>query len=61
MGIRADAATGRNTWFGEGDLYKGTSPHIVGTSPVYDLTSGGDINLRWDRAQDNGSGFTLQA
>jgi len=61
LGFRADAAKGRNTWFAEGDLYKGNSPHIVGTSPVYDQTSGGDINLRWERMKDNGSGFTLQA
>jgi len=61
FGFRADAVSGHNTWFAEGDLYKGASPHIVGTAPVYDQTSGGDVNLRWDRAQDNGSGFTLQA
>ncbi len=26
------------------DAYRGNSPHIVGTSPLYDETSGGDVN-----------------
>jgi len=56
-----DLASGRDAYFMEGDIYQGTSPHIVGTSPVYDQTSGGDINLRWQRSEENGSGFTLQA
>ena len=60
LGFRADLASGRDAYFMEGDIYQGTSPHIVGTSPVYDQTSGGDINLRWQRSEDNGSGFTLQ-
>jgi iron complex outermembrane receptor protein len=61
LGMRADYAAGRNSYFAEGDLYRGNSPHIVGTSPVYDQTSGGDINLRWQHAAADGSGFTLQS
>jgi iron complex outermembrane receptor protein len=60
LGIRADKASGRDAYFMEGDLYLGDSPHIVGTTPLYDKTSGGDINLRWQRTNDNGSGLTLQ-
>ena len=61
LGFRADLASGRNSYFAIGDLYKGDSPHIVSTTPLYDGTSGGDINLRWQRSGDHGSGFTLQA
>jgi len=59
-GLRADLSSGRDTYFAEGDLYRGNSPHIVGTSPLYDETSGGDINLRWQRDLKGGSGFYLQ-
>jgi iron complex outermembrane receptor protein len=61
LGFRADLSSGRDAYFAEGDLYQGISPHIVGTTPVYDNTSGGDINLRWQRQMQSGSGFTLQA
>ena len=60
LGFRADLTSGHDSYFAEGDLYQGDSPHIVGTSPAYDQTSGGDINLQWQRSTDNGSGFTLQ-
>jgi len=61
LGFRADIAFGRNAYFAIGDIYQGTSPHIVSTTPIYDKTSGGDINLRWQHNGDRGSGFTLQA
>jgi iron complex outermembrane receptor protein len=61
LGFRADLNSGHDSYFAEGDLYQGDSPHIVGTSPVYDQTSGGDINLQWQRSTGNDSGFTLQA
>ncbi len=61
LGFRADLTSGHDSYFAEGDLYQGDSPHIVGTTPVYDRTSGGDINLQWQRATGNDSGFTLQA
>jgi iron complex outermembrane receptor protein len=60
VGFRADLTSGRNAYFAEGDAYRGDSPRIISTMPVYDGTSGGDINLRWERTADNG-GFTLQA
>jgi iron complex outermembrane receptor protein len=60
-GFRADFAAGRDTYFAEGDAYRGDSPHIVGTTPVYDETSGGDINVRWQRDLQGGSGFYVQA
>jgi iron complex outermembrane recepter protein len=60
LGFRGDLDSGHNAYFAAGDLYIGTSPHIVGTTPFYDQTSGGDINLRWEHTADTGSGFTLQ-
>jgi iron complex outermembrane recepter protein len=45
----------------EGDLYKGTSPHIVGAAISNDQTSGGDLNFRYQTAQANGTGLTVQA
>ena len=61
LGFRADIAFGRNAYFAIGDIYQGTSPHIISATPIYDKTSGGDINLRWQHNGDRGSGFTLQA
>jgi iron complex outermembrane receptor protein len=61
VGFRADLASNRDTYFAEGDAYRGNSPHIIGTTPVYDETSGGDINLRWDRAFSQTNGFYVQA
>ncbi|MGC2621455.1 MAG: TonB-dependent receptor plug domain-containing protein [Acidobacteriaceae bacterium] len=60
LGLRADKTSGRDAYFMEGDLYRGDSPHIIGTTPQYDETSGGDINLRWQRTFNDASGFTLQ-
>lgn len=60
FGFRADLDKGRDQYFLEGMIYGGDSPHIVGTSPVVDQTSGGDLNLRWERENTNGTGFTLQ-
>jgi iron complex outermembrane receptor protein len=45
----------------EGDLYKGTSPHIVGTAVSNDQTSGGDVNFRYQTAKANGTGLLVQA
>jgi iron complex outermembrane recepter protein len=61
VGARLDAVAGRDTYFAEADAYLGTSPHIVGTTPLYDTTSGGDVNLRWQRDLKNGQGFYVQA
>ena len=61
VGFRADYAAGRDTYFAEGDAYRGNSPHIVGTSPVYDETSGGDINVRWQRDLSQTNGLYVQA
>ena len=61
VGFRADRTSGRDTYFAEVDAYLGDSPHIVGTTPLYDQTSGGDINLRWQRDFKGGDGFYLQA
>jgi len=60
VGFRADLTSGPNVFFAEGDAYRGNSPHLIGTLPVYDETSGGDINLRWERQLHDGSGFYLQ-
>jgi iron complex outermembrane receptor protein len=61
FGFRADLSEGRDGYFLEGAIYGGDSPHIVGTSPVVDQTSGGDVNFRWERENTNGTGFTLQS
>lgn len=61
VAIRADYASGRDTWFAEGNAYRGDSPRIVGTTPLYDETSGGAINARWDRQLNQGNGFYVQA
>ncbi len=61
VGFRGDLASGRNSYFAEGDAYRGNSPHIVGTAIAYDETSGGDINVRWRRELNNGTGFYVQA
>jgi len=45
----------------EGDLYKGTSPHIVGTAVSNDQTSGGDVNFRYQTVRADGTGLTAQA
>jgi iron complex outermembrane receptor protein len=59
-GFRADYDAGRDTYLAEGDAYRGNSPHIVGTAPLYDEVSGGDINLRWERRLNDASGFYVQ-
>lgn len=61
LGFRLDLTSGRDTIFAEGDIYKGDSPRILGGTPVYDGTSGGDINMHWERTTSSGSGCILQA
>jgi iron complex outermembrane receptor protein len=61
VGARMDRVSGRDTFFAEGDAYRGNSPHLVGTTPLYDEVSGGDVNLRWQRDFKSGQGFYLQA
>jgi len=61
VGVRADYAMGRDTFFAEGDAYRGDSPHIVGTTVVSDETSGGDINVRWQRDLSKTDGFYVQS
>jgi len=61
VGFRADYTSGGNEFMAEGDAYRGNSPRIVGVTPLYDEVSGGDINLRWERARQSGDGFYLQA
>jgi iron complex outermembrane receptor protein len=61
FGFRADLDKGRDSYFLEGMIYGGDSPHIIGTSPVVDQTSGGDVNFRWERENADGTGFTLQS
>ena len=45
----------------EGDLYKGTSPHVVGTAISNDQTSGGDLNFRYPTIHADGTGLMAQA
>ncbi|MGB6133566.1 MAG: TonB-dependent receptor [Acidobacteriaceae bacterium] len=61
VGFRAGEVSGPNTWFLEGGSYRGDSPHIIGTTPVYDATSGGNLNFRWERNSPSGNGLYVQA
>ena len=60
FGLRADKTAGSNQYFAEADLYRGDSPHIVGTTAYDDSTSGGDINLRWEHTSAHNAGLSLQ-
>lgn len=60
-GFRADSVSGSNTWFLEGQAYRGDSPRILTTTPYDDETSGGDLNFRWERGETEGNGLYLQA
>ncbi len=61
FGFRADLDKRRDSYLLEGMIYGGDSPHIIGTTPVVDQTSGGDLNFRWGRQNTDGTGFTLQS
>jgi iron complex outermembrane receptor protein len=61
LGFRVDHDKGVGEMMLEGDLYKGTSPHIVGTSVSNDQTSGGDLNFRYQTVETNGTGLMAQA
>jgi iron complex outermembrane receptor protein len=61
LGFRVDRDKDAAEMMLEGDLYKGTSPHIVGTAVSNDQTSGGDVNFRYQTIQANGTGMVVQA
>jgi iron complex outermembrane recepter protein len=61
LGFRVDRDKDSAEMMLEGDLYKGTSPHIVGTAVSNDQTSGGDVNFRYQTVEANGTGLTVQA
>jgi iron complex outermembrane receptor protein len=61
VGMRMDKSSGRDSFFAQGDAYRGNSPHIVGTTALDDEVSGGDVNLRWQRDFKNGQGLYVQA
>jgi iron complex outermembrane receptor protein len=61
VGLRMDKSSGRDSFFAEGDAYRGNSPHLVGVTAFDDEVSGGDVNLRWQRDFKSGQGFYLQA
>jgi len=61
LGFRADHDKGVADMMLEGDLYKGTSPHIVGAAISNDQTSGGDVNFRYQTVEANGTGLMAQA
>ena len=61
LGFRADRNKGVADMMLEGDLYKGTSPHIVGTAISNDQTSGGDLNFRYQTVNTDGTGLLAQA
>ena len=61
LGFRVDRDKDTADMMLEGDLYKGTSPHIVGTAFSNDQTSGGDVNFRYQTVQANDTGLVVQA
>jgi iron complex outermembrane receptor protein len=61
LGFRVDRDKDTAEMMLEGDLYKGTSPHIVGTAVSNDQTSGGDVNFRYQTVQADGTGLMVQA
>jgi iron complex outermembrane receptor protein len=61
LGFRVDHDKGVAEMMLEGDLYKGTSPHIIGTAVSNDQTSGGDLNFRYQTNNPNGTGLIAQA
>lgn len=61
VGFRAGQVSGPNSWFLEGQSYRGDSPRILGATPYDDEISGGDLNFRWERERDNGNGLYVQA
>ena len=60
FGFRADHTAGLDTLFAQGDIYKGTAPHIAASAVSDDVTSGGDLNLRWEHNLSAEKGFYLQ-
>ncbi len=61
LGFRVDRDKDAAEMMLEGDLYKGNSPHIVGTAVSSDQTSGGDVNFRYQAINANGTGPVVQA
>ena len=61
MGFRVDRNHGRESYLVSGDLYKGDSPQILGTTSWDTETAGGDLNARWEHNLSRDSGFYLQA
>jgi iron complex outermembrane receptor protein len=59
-GFRSDWTAGSNTFVAEGDIYGGTSPHLVGNSVVEDQVSGGNVLGRWRRELGPRSDLYLQ-
>jgi hypothetical protein len=59
-GVASTEARGPETYFVSGDLYKGDSPQILGTTPWDTQVSGGDINARWEHNLSGSKGFYLQ-
>ena len=61
LGFRADRTNAEETYFLSGDLYKGVSPQILGTTPWDLQVAGGDINARWEHNLTRDQGFYVQA
>lgn len=62
VGFRAGHSAGPDSWFLEGQAYRGDSPRLLGANHFFDdKVSGGDLNFRWERDRKNGNGLYLQA
>lgn len=61
LSFRGDRMAGDNAFLAEGDVYKGTAPHITALGNSNDQTSGGDVNLRWEHDFTDQKGLYVQA
>src|SRR5437867_6615408 len=59
-GFRMDWNRGKDSFMVEGDLYRGNSPHRIGTTNVNDIVSGGDTVARWQRNISTNSDLYFQ-
>lgn len=60
-GFRADwKPNERDAVMVQGDMYRGDSPHRIGTTDVNDVVAGGDVLARWRRDLGHGSDIYLE-
>ncbi|MFL6300221.1 MAG: TonB-dependent receptor plug domain-containing protein [Terriglobales bacterium] len=60
-GFRTDYDRGKDSFSFQGDIYRGDSPHLIGTDVTDDTVDGGNLNAQWNRNYGGGNDFHLQA